>query len=216
MELKSNSSVIEVPHPRNCCRNNPTLGVRRLTLVKGWNTEEVAQYAALVDLGQPDFIEIKVRPGGCVHSPLAGRAHSRRKLPVRGCRAQQSAHNAQHHRAPADGVLCPLTVLRCAVLRCAGRDVLRLQQRQPADAAERAVPCGGGGLWAGAVRCTRRCAGGKGTGSLSQVQLTTTCMRVVCAWVVQCDRQHTHRAPSNTQTACSSPRLQFAHPQCHL
>lgn len=31
----------------------------RLTLVKGWNMAEVQQYAALVDLGQPDFIEIK-------------------------------------------------------------------------------------------------------------------------------------------------------------
>lgn len=35
--------------------------VYRLTLVKGWNMAEVAQYAALVDLGTPDFIEIKVR-----------------------------------------------------------------------------------------------------------------------------------------------------------
>jgi tRNA wybutosine-synthesizing protein 1 len=30
-----------------------------LTLVKGWNTEEVKAYAELLDLGQPDFIEIK-------------------------------------------------------------------------------------------------------------------------------------------------------------
>lgn len=33
--------------------------VYRLTLVKGWNTEEVKAYAELLDLGQPDFIEIK-------------------------------------------------------------------------------------------------------------------------------------------------------------
>ncbi|GFR44418.1 hypothetical protein Agub_g5622, partial [Astrephomene gubernaculifera] len=33
--------------------------VYRLTLVKGWNMSEVAAYAALVDLGRPDFIEIK-------------------------------------------------------------------------------------------------------------------------------------------------------------
>jgi len=33
--------------------------VYRLTLVKGWNTEEVDKYAELVDLGRPDFIEIK-------------------------------------------------------------------------------------------------------------------------------------------------------------
>ncbi|PNW73212.1 hypothetical protein CHLRE_14g623300v5 [Chlamydomonas reinhardtii] len=33
--------------------------VYRLTLVKGWNMEEVADYARLVDLGRPDFIEIK-------------------------------------------------------------------------------------------------------------------------------------------------------------
>ncbi|KAG2429944.1 hypothetical protein HYH02_013895 [Chlamydomonas schloesseri] len=33
--------------------------VYRLTLVKGWNMEEVADYAKLVDLGRPDFIEIK-------------------------------------------------------------------------------------------------------------------------------------------------------------
>ena len=33
--------------------------VYRLTLVSGWNMEEVAAYAKLVDLGKPDFIEIK-------------------------------------------------------------------------------------------------------------------------------------------------------------
>mmetsp|Transcript_13128 Transcript_13128/g.15889 ORF Transcript_13128/g.15889 Transcript_13128/m.15889 type:complete len:704 (+) Transcript_13128:221-2332(+) len=33
--------------------------VYRLTLVKGWNAEEVENYANLVSLGQPDFIEIK-------------------------------------------------------------------------------------------------------------------------------------------------------------
>jgi len=33
--------------------------VYRLTLVKGWNAEEMDNYAALVDLGKPDFIEIK-------------------------------------------------------------------------------------------------------------------------------------------------------------
>ncbi|KAL3153770.1 hypothetical protein ABBQ32_013358 [Trebouxia sp. C0010 RCD-2024] len=33
--------------------------VYRLTLVKGWNMEEIGNYAALLDLGKPDFIEIK-------------------------------------------------------------------------------------------------------------------------------------------------------------
>ncbi|KAG2501511.1 hypothetical protein HYH03_000018 [Edaphochlamys debaryana] len=33
--------------------------VYRLTLVKGWNMKEVAAYAALLDLGRPDFVEIK-------------------------------------------------------------------------------------------------------------------------------------------------------------
>lgn len=33
--------------------------VYRLTLVKGWNTEEVKNYASMVSLGDPDFIEIK-------------------------------------------------------------------------------------------------------------------------------------------------------------
>ena len=33
--------------------------VYRLTLVKGWNTEEIKQYADLINLGRPDFIEIK-------------------------------------------------------------------------------------------------------------------------------------------------------------
>ena len=33
--------------------------VYRLTLVSGWNMEEVAAYAKLIDLGKPDFIEIK-------------------------------------------------------------------------------------------------------------------------------------------------------------
>ena len=34
--------------------------VYRLTLVKAWNTDELANYAKLVSLGNPDFIEIKV------------------------------------------------------------------------------------------------------------------------------------------------------------
>ena len=33
--------------------------VYRLTLVKGWNAEEIQNYASLVALGNPDFIEIK-------------------------------------------------------------------------------------------------------------------------------------------------------------
>lgn len=37
-------------------------GRGRLTLVKGWNMEEVRGYAGLVELGLPDFIEIKVGP----------------------------------------------------------------------------------------------------------------------------------------------------------
>lgn len=31
----------------------------RLTLVKGWNMEELKDYVKLLELGQPDFIEIK-------------------------------------------------------------------------------------------------------------------------------------------------------------
>ena len=34
--------------------------VYRLTLVKAFNTEEIQNYAKLVSIGQPDFIEIKV------------------------------------------------------------------------------------------------------------------------------------------------------------
>ena len=33
--------------------------VYRLTLVKGWNAEEMDNYAKLVAIGKPDFIEIK-------------------------------------------------------------------------------------------------------------------------------------------------------------
>lgn len=33
--------------------------VYRMTLVKGWNTDEIQQYANLISLGKPDFIEIK-------------------------------------------------------------------------------------------------------------------------------------------------------------
>jgi len=33
--------------------------VYRLTLVKAWNVEEMENYAELVQLGEPDFIEIK-------------------------------------------------------------------------------------------------------------------------------------------------------------
>ena len=35
------------------------LSVCRLTLVKGWNMDELANYARLVELGEPDFIEVK-------------------------------------------------------------------------------------------------------------------------------------------------------------
>jgi wyosine [tRNA(Phe)-imidazoG37] synthetase (radical SAM superfamily) len=34
--------------------------VYRLTLVKAFNTDEIENYAKLVSLGNPDFIEIKV------------------------------------------------------------------------------------------------------------------------------------------------------------
>ncbi len=30
-----------------------------MTLVKGWNTEEMDNYAKLVEIGKPDFIEVK-------------------------------------------------------------------------------------------------------------------------------------------------------------
>jgi len=33
--------------------------VYRLTLVKGWNTEDVDAYSKLLSLGDPDFVEIK-------------------------------------------------------------------------------------------------------------------------------------------------------------
>ena len=33
--------------------------VYRLTLVAGWNAEDAVEYAKLIDLGKPDFIEIK-------------------------------------------------------------------------------------------------------------------------------------------------------------
>jgi len=33
--------------------------VFRLTLVKGWNAEEIENYAKLVLMGKPDFIEVK-------------------------------------------------------------------------------------------------------------------------------------------------------------
>ena len=33
--------------------------VYRLTLVKGWNAEEMDNYAKLVAIGEPDFIEVK-------------------------------------------------------------------------------------------------------------------------------------------------------------
>lgn len=35
--------------------------VYRLTLVKSWNVDELENYAKLVSLGEPDFIEIKVK-----------------------------------------------------------------------------------------------------------------------------------------------------------
>lgn len=33
--------------------------VYRLTLVKGWNTEDIDAYSNLFSLGNPDFVEIK-------------------------------------------------------------------------------------------------------------------------------------------------------------
>lgn len=35
--------------------------VYRLTLVKAWNVEEMQAYSELIALGQPDFIEVKVK-----------------------------------------------------------------------------------------------------------------------------------------------------------
>lgn len=37
--------------------------VYRLTLVKSWNADEIADYAKLVGIGKPDFIEVKVSVG---------------------------------------------------------------------------------------------------------------------------------------------------------
>jgi tRNA wybutosine-synthesizing protein 1 len=34
--------------------------VYRLTLVKSWNVDEIVDYAKLVGIGKPDFIEVKV------------------------------------------------------------------------------------------------------------------------------------------------------------
>ena len=39
--------------------------VYRLTLVKAWNTDEIRNYADLVQLGRPDFIEVKVTSLHC-------------------------------------------------------------------------------------------------------------------------------------------------------
>ena len=46
--------------------------VYRLTLVKAWNTEELRSYADLVQLGNPDFIEVKVAEENsrCCKSPM--------------------------------------------------------------------------------------------------------------------------------------------------
>ena len=38
--------------------------VYRLTLVKAWNIEELENYAKLVEIGKPDFIEVKVSAQG--------------------------------------------------------------------------------------------------------------------------------------------------------
>ena len=45
---------VSLPSARSAQRT-----VYRLTLVAGWNAEDAAQYAKLIDLGKPDFIEIK-------------------------------------------------------------------------------------------------------------------------------------------------------------
>ena len=45
--------------------------VYRLTLVKEWNTEELDAYAELVGVGEPDFIEVKVRQWQCCLPVLA-------------------------------------------------------------------------------------------------------------------------------------------------
>lgn len=44
--------------------------VYRLTIVKEWNDDEARGYAELVKLGEPDFIEVKVRPGEMAGSLL--------------------------------------------------------------------------------------------------------------------------------------------------
>lgn len=41
--------------------------VYRLTLVKAWNTAEIENYAELVSIGEPDFIEVKVSKSMITH-----------------------------------------------------------------------------------------------------------------------------------------------------
>lgn len=48
------------PHYINLYHFQGQRTVYRLTIVKSWNSEEIEGYAELVDLGKPDFIEIKV------------------------------------------------------------------------------------------------------------------------------------------------------------
>lgn len=43
--------------------------VYRLTLVKAWNVEEMQAYSELIALGQPDFIEVKVKFSNIVFIP---------------------------------------------------------------------------------------------------------------------------------------------------
>jgi len=47
--------------------------VYRLTLVKGWNAEDIDAYANLFDIGKPDLVEIKgvTYCGSCVQSSCA-------------------------------------------------------------------------------------------------------------------------------------------------
>jgi tRNA wybutosine-synthesizing protein 1 len=57
-KVESCQSVGHYCHHLLSCQGQRT--VYRLTLVKGYNTEEIEQYARLVELGDPDFIEVKV------------------------------------------------------------------------------------------------------------------------------------------------------------
>ena len=104
--------------------------VYRLTLVKGWNAEEMENYARLVDIGKPDFIEVK----GVTYCGTSKGMFASLSPPLRlisGLRFSLDADDGERAVARRSAPLCPPVELSSERRRLRDRQRARTLQLRP-------------------------------------------------------------------------------------